>query len=221
MKKRFLLSTACLALCAGVLLPAGKAGAQEMGSLSYYALSEAERREHYNEWRVFLEYNLRREQCQHYQEPPAGYVLKGCDVYRVGSVADIQPRAGDVVTTTTTTAVIPPEPVKTDETIYFDWDMSNIRESEKWKLENIINAIKGSNPAQVTVAGHADRSGPVDYNQELSERRASTVTDEMVMQGVSRDVITQEAHGEMAPAVPTDDGIRLQENRRAVIKYNR
>jgi outer membrane protein OmpA-like peptidoglycan-associated protein len=172
-----------------------------------------------------MEYNLHREQCQHYQDPPAGYVLKGCDVYRAGSapVADIQPRAGEPEAVAPAPAPAP-EPVRapeaSNETIYFDWDKSNIRESERTKFDSLINAIKGDNPDHVTVSGYADRSGDVDYNQALSERRAQTVTDEMTANGIRKEVIEQEAYGETHLAVPTEDGVRMQENRRAVIEYN-
>src|SRR3954462_2634473 len=96
MKQRFLLSVLAFtgALCASVSTPAK---AQEMGSLPYYALSQSDYRDHYQEWQRFLEYNLHREQCQHYVEPPTGYYMKGCQLYRKeAAVAMIQPSAGEV-----------------------------------------------------------------------------------------------------------------------------
>ncbi len=206
MKKNFLLSTAAVVLCAGLMtMPASKAQAQqETGSLAYFALTEAELRDHYHEWKVFLEYNMYREPCQHYREPPAGFVFIGCEVYRQGSlVTAIEPSAGE--------ASLPVS------TIYFDFDQSSIRGSERAKLDGIIAELERGSPARVTVAGYADRAGSNEYNIGLSQRRANAVIDELVARGIRRDMIERESYGETDLAVPTADGVPLQANRRAVI----
>lgn len=220
MKKSLIYSISYVSLCIGLAFtPVSEARAgQEMGSLVYYPVSQEEIRDHYLAWSVFMEYNQNREPCQHYVDPPAGYVLKGCDVYRVGApvatieepVTAIQPAAGEPVT------VVPVSPV----TIYFDWDKSNIRAGEREKLDNVISDISQEHPSLVIVSGHADTSGPAGYNIELSERRAKTISDAMIAQGINPDVIDQRAYGETDLAVPTADGVRLEANRRTVIQYS-
>ena len=69
----------------------------------------------------------------------------------------------------------------------------------------------------VTIAGHADRSGPAAYNVRLSARRAQTVRDALVARGISADMISTEAFGETAPAKPTADGVREPLNRRSEV----
>lgn len=222
MKKSLICSISYIALCVGLAIaPVSEARAQqEMGSLAYYPVSREEIRDHYQEWALFLQYNLNREHCQRYVAPPAGYVMKGCDVYRVekvamaeiqGPPATIEPAAG------LPPAVLPPP---TTVSVYFDWDKHNIRPGEREKLDNAISNIFQANPPLVIVAGHADTSGPADYNMKLSERRAKTIADAMIAQGVKPDAIEQRAYGETDLAVPTGDGVRLQENRRTVIQYS-
>jgi len=212
MKKHLLLSTA---LCFSAILSfSGKSLAQqEMGSLPYYSLSSSEYNEHSHDWAVFLEYNLHREQCQHYQDPPPGYIYRGCDVYRIGTpaVAVIEPQAGDTGGVTEEKHYLFPT------SIYFDFDRSNIRHSEIDKLNSVIHEIQKDNPPHVIVAGHTDRAGSSGYNMGLSQRRAQAVTDEMISHGVNKDIIEQKAYGETDLAVPTADGVPLQENRRTVI----
>jgi outer membrane protein OmpA-like peptidoglycan-associated protein len=225
MKNKFSLSTACLSLMTGfACLSGGTAHAQqEMGSLVYYGVTDAEINAHYNEWRVFLEYNLHREQCQHYQDPPAGYVMKGCNVYRVEAAAPAV--SMQQTTTTVPMETITPHagtPTVSSYTVYFDWDKSNVRPSEKAMLENAANAIQQNNPASVTVSGYTDRSGSENYNQGLSERRAQTVTNALESSyGIPDSTIHQEAYGETHTAVETADGVREQANRRVVIEFNR
>jgi outer membrane protein OmpA-like peptidoglycan-associated protein len=208
-------------------LSSSAAHAQEVGSLSYYAISEAEYRAHYHEWQVFLEYNLHREQCQHYQAPPAGYVMNGCNVYRVASdqpAAMAEPRAETVTETVTKPA--PPAPIAqqasaTSYTLHFGFGKSNIANSEEAILDRAAEDIKKYSPAAVTVSGYASTPGSDDYNQVLSEKRAQAVAQALSREGVDPEIIHQRAYGETHLAVPTANGLRMPANRRVVIEFNR
>ncbi|MEZ0223530.1 MAG: OmpA family protein [Alphaproteobacteria bacterium] len=221
MKKSLIYSISYVSLCIGLALApvsAARAG-QEMGSLVYYPVSQEEIRNNYLAWSVFMEYNQNREPCQHYVDPPAGYVLKGCDVFRVEklAMAEIQgPPAPATIEPAAGEAILPPSIVS----VYFDWDKYNIRPDQREKLDSAISDIVQAHPSLVIVAGHTDTSGPAAYNMRLSERRAQTVTNAMIAQGVNPDVIDQKAYGETDLAVPTADGVRLEENRRTVIQYS-
>ena len=123
MKNKILLSTTCLALCMSMALSSTPAAAQqEMGSLVYYDVPASEYTEHYNEWRVFLEYNLHREQCQHYAAPPEGFVMKGCHVYRVGTAAPAAAVATETAVTEATTTTAAPA----FYTVHFGFNKSNV-----------------------------------------------------------------------------------------------
>ncbi len=234
MKNKFLLSASGFALCMSVMTLSSSAAyaQQEMGSLTYYDVPASEIQEHYNEWRVYLEYNLHREQCQHYQAPPPGYVERGCNVYRVGSVAETTntststQTATQTVTQTTaaTTAATPapasPAAAPVDYTINFGVDRSRVPANEKSTVNKAAQEIQKDNPSTVIVSGYTSTTGSAEHNQALSERRAQAVTDTLVTDGVNAAIITQKAYGETHLAVPTGDNVEMPANRRAVIEFN-
>jgi outer membrane protein OmpA-like peptidoglycan-associated protein len=222
MKKKFLLSTSCLALIGAMTLSSGMAHAQqEMGTLSYYSIPESEVRDHSHEWAVFMEYQMHREQCQHYQAAPAGYVMKGCNLYREDSVKAVEATTRtETVTEIAEPAVVSQAAAISAYTIHFGFDKSNIPDSEKAALGHAAQEIKKYNPSAVTVSGYASTPGSDDYNQILSEKRAQTVAHALVDEGISNEIINQAAYGEANLAVPTPDNTRMPPNRRVVIQFN-
>lgn len=106
------------------------------------------------------------------------------------------------------------------ETVYFDWDKSDIRPDQKRELDVFLAEMRKIEPVTLYIEGHADTSGPADYNEDLSRRRAESVRAELVSQGMTvgelRDLQLQ-AKGEEAPAVPTGDNVREERNRRVVV----
>lgn len=216
MKKDFLLRTFSLVLCLGAtaFLSHTAHAQQEMGTLSYYPMMEEEVRSNYHEWSVFMQYNSHREQCQHYQEAPAGFVMNGCNLYRLDS--QIQSVRSEEPSTTT---VLESESLYS--TIYFDFDRSNLKTSEREKIRYAAEKIKAHNPAKVTVSSYADRSGAEAYNQALSERRERSVVTELGLHGIHAETLSQKSYGETRLAIQTSDGVKMPENRRAVIDFTR
>lgn len=106
-------------------------------------------------------------------------------------------------------------------TVYFDLNSSDIRSSERATLDRVAREIATLQPTSVTVVGHADASGPADYNRELSSRRANSVSSALTSMGVKNRVINEKAKGEEDLAVPTPDGVKLQENRRVTIQFRK
>ena len=83
-------------------------------------------------------------------------------------------------------------------------DLVNVKEMAKYAKENDANIL---------VTGYADSAtGKPAYNQNLSEKRANTVADEIVKMGVSRDKITTEAKGGVNDLSP------ISYNRRATVQ---
>jgi OOP family OmpA-OmpF porin len=104
--------------------------------------------------------------------------------------------------------------------IYFDWDSSFVSaESRDIIREAILESAK-SDQIIIEVDGHADRSGPNGYNDNLSFERAKAVKEALIANGVEENKILIEAYGERMPQVNTDDGVRERQNRRVVIKLN-
>ncbi|MEQ9813647.1 MAG: OmpA family protein [Azospirillaceae bacterium] len=109
-----------------------------------------------------------------------------------------------------------PEPQDTF-IVFFDWDRANLTQQANQVLDEAVNAYNRSGFAQVLAQGHADRSGPADYNVGLSQRRGESVRQGLVARGVAPDEIVVRAFGETQPLVPTPDGVREPQNRRVEI----
>ena len=102
--------------------------------------------------------------------------------------------------------------------VLFDFDRSNINAAGQEVINRVLAdaAAKGI-PVSISATGHADRSGPEDYNMALSLRRADSVREALIAGGVDPNAITVAGRGESEPAVPTPDGVKEQANRRVEI----
>ncbi len=104
--------------------------------------------------------------------------------------------------------------------VYFDWNKSELNTESQAKIDTLVSQMGEMKDIILFVEGHADRSGPVDYNKTLSRSRAENVRTELVRQGmnVSKiDSIELTGRGESEPAVATPDGVKAEANRRVKI----
>ena len=101
--------------------------------------------------------------------------------------------------------------------VFFDFDRSNLSAQAESTIQQAAGAYKTKGSARVTATGHADKSGPDAYNMALSLRRANTVKDALVRNGVPAASIAVVGRGESMPLVQTADGVREPQNRRVEI----
>jgi outer membrane protein OmpA-like peptidoglycan-associated protein len=101
--------------------------------------------------------------------------------------------------------------------VFFDWDRSNLSQQALSTIQQAADQFKATGKARITATGHADRSGPENYNMALSLRRANAVKDALVRDGVPPTAISVIGKGETQPLVPTADGVREPQNRRVEI----
>ena len=101
--------------------------------------------------------------------------------------------------------------------VFFDWDRSNLSQQALNTIKQAAAAFKSKGNARITATGHTDTSGPEAYNMALSLRRANTVKDALVREGVPATAITVIGRGEAGLLVQTADGVREPQNRRVEI----
>ncbi|GGJ09257.1 OmpA family protein [Neoroseomonas lacus] len=101
--------------------------------------------------------------------------------------------------------------------VFFDWNRADLTERARQIIAEAAQQSRTQRSTRVEVAGHADRTGTVQYNQALSRRRAETVAAELVRLGVPQEGITITALGESQPLVATPDETREPQNRRVEI----
>ena len=111
----------------------------------------------------------------------------------------------------------PAAPQATSFMVFFDWDRSNLSTQAESTIQQAAATFKTIGSARVTATGHTDKSGPDNYNMALSLRRANTVKDSLVRNGVPATAISVVGVGESQPLVQTADGVREPQNRRVEI----
>jgi outer membrane protein OmpA-like peptidoglycan-associated protein len=114
----------------------------------------------------------------------------------------------------------PPPPVAAaapSYMVFFDWDRSNLSDQALNTIRQAAGAYKTKGSARITATGHTDKSGPEAYNMALSLRRANTVKDALVREGVPATAIAVIGRGEQGLLVKTADGVREPQNRRVEI----
>ena len=113
-----------------------------------------------------------------------------------------------------------PEPAQPQTyVVLFDFDKSKIREDARAVIDQVLAdaSAQGIDSVTISATGHADRSGSVEYNLALSMRRADAVREALIAGGIPADAITVAGRGESENAVPTEDGVKEQANRRVEI----
>lgn len=98
-----------------------------------------------------------------------------------------------------------PVPVTIDlRGVNFDFDRDTLRPDAVATLNEVVTILRQYSDLRVEVAGHTDLCGSEVYNQGLSERRARTVFDFLVNNGISASRLAgPTGYGESRPLVPT------------------
>ena len=103
--------------------------------------------------------------------------------------------------------------------VYFDWNRAELTRDGETLVEEFVDFYNPAHVSRIVVVGHADRSGELLYNEELSLRRAEAVAEALKRRGIEPAVVSVQSKGETQPAVPTPDGVPEPRNRRAEIVY--
>ena len=100
--------------------------------------------------------------------------------------------------------------------INFAFDSAQLNSAAKSILDNALPAIKG-NPGNISVEGHTDSTGSDEYNQGLSQRRAQSVVDYLVSNGVSSSNLNAVGYGESNPVASNNTREGRAQNRRVEV----
>jgi peptidoglycan-associated lipoprotein len=114
----------------------------------------------------------------------------------------------------TTGTPVESEPSSKFMTIYFDFDKYNLRDDARADLKKNIDVMKQDQSLKITVEGHCDERGTVEYNLALGERRAKSARDYMVSMGVKADRISTISYGKERPVAFGHDEASWAKNRR-------
>jgi peptidoglycan-associated lipoprotein len=79
--------------------------------------------------------------------------------------------------------------------IHFDFDKSDLREGDRQILTKNAEVLKRFDFLRITVEGHCDERGTVEYNLALGERRSRAAYDYLVSLGVGKDRLKTVSYG--------------------------
>ncbi|MCQ8126831.1 OmpA family protein [Methylomonas sp. WSC-6] len=92
--------------------------------------------------------------------------------------------------------------------VLFDFDSDKVKSKYHPMIKNAVDVMKLNPGLTIEIQGHTDSYGSDAYNQDLSERRALSVKNELVSQGVKASRLTTVGFGESQPVESneTDEG---------------
>jgi peptidoglycan-associated lipoprotein len=99
--------------------------------------------------------------------------------------------------------------------IHFTFGGSNLEPSETLLMDANVQWLKANPDVLVIVEGHCDERGTAEYNLVLGERRARTIRDYLLANGIAAERITLVSYGEERPSCTEENEACWRENRRA------
>jgi outer membrane protein OmpA-like peptidoglycan-associated protein len=98
--------------------------------------------------------------------------------------------------------------------VLFDTAQATLRPGAREKLAKVAGIVLAHPDLHLDIEGHTDSVGDDAYNQRLSERRAASVSEFLIKQGVQASAITSKGFGETSPVASNDTAAGRQQNRR-------
>ena len=108
--------------------------------------------------------------------------------------------------------------IMSDTNIYFDYDKSDLSMSASSQIRNLANVLKSDSSSRVTIDGRCNERGTREYNLALGERRANSVKELLILNGINSNRIRTVSYGEEKPVVSGSNESAWSKNRRAVVK---
>jgi peptidoglycan-associated lipoprotein len=99
------------------------------------------------------------------------------------------------------------------QTVYFDFDQSGIKASERPKLDEAKAYLEANPTARLLLEGHCDWKGTPEYNLGLGDRRANAVKQYLTTSGVAADKLEVLSKGDL-DAVENADEVTQAKDRR-------
>ena len=101
--------------------------------------------------------------------------------------------------------------------LYFITGTPELTAESKRQIPEILHVIEDRNSKDIAIVGHTDRVGSREKNQTLGLKRAASIKNILVSDGVDPSGIEVVSHGEDNPSIETEDNVAEPRNRRVEI----
>ncbi len=98
--------------------------------------------------------------------------------------------------------------------VLFEFGKYNLRPEARERLAKISGIVLNYPELRFVAEGHTDNVGTDAFNMTLSEKRAASVRDYLIQQGIADSAVTFVGLGKAAPVAPNDTAKGRQQNRR-------
>ncbi len=102
--------------------------------------------------------------------------------------------------------------------VYFDFNQTNLKSEEKDRLTPTVNHLRKHPSWIAQLEGHADAIGDTEFNVILGDKRARTIKEVMVLDGVNPEQLVILSFGESRPASTNANEAGRSLNRRVDVK---
>ena len=109
---------------------------------------------------------------------------------------------------------------KVGDRIFFAFDRSDITAESRATLQRQAQLLQQNPSWTITIQGHCDERGTVEYNLGLGDRRANATRQALIALGVAANRIQTISYGKERPAVVGHNEQAWAQNRRAVTVVN-
>ena len=104
--------------------------------------------------------------------------------------------------------------VEFNSKVLFGFDRSDLTGQALTNLNDLTKVLQKYPDTNIEIQGHTDNVGTEDYNQNLSERRASSVSNYLRSNSISSSRVSIRGYGENAPRYTNDTETGRSQNRR-------
>jgi outer membrane protein OmpA-like peptidoglycan-associated protein len=101
--------------------------------------------------------------------------------------------------------------------ITFATNSADIASNFYTPLNNLANSFKQFDQNSIEIVGHTDSTGGYQYNVALSQRRAQSVANYLISQGVNPARVTTRGAGPDMPVASNANEMGRQQNRRVEV----
>lgn len=102
--------------------------------------------------------------------------------------------------------------------VQFELNSSELTDSSSESLDKVVNAMNEYDTLRIEIQAHSDNTGEAAYNQSLSEKRANSVRDYLIGQGIAADRMVAKGYGESQPIADNNTREGRAANRRVELK---
>jgi outer membrane protein OmpA-like peptidoglycan-associated protein len=104
------------------------------------------------------------------------------------------------------------------ENIFFDVAKYNLKQESRAELDKLYELMVQNEAVRIEIGGHTDSDGNAKQNQELSEKRAKSVVNYLVLKGIDISRLTHAGYGSSKPRASNDSEKNKALNRRTEVK---